>query len=227
MRNKTYKFATVFMVVLLVLGLALVACTKQGPVETEEPSAPPAQTEEPAAPPAQTEEPAAPPAQTEEPAAPPAQQVEPPELSYTAKTYTNDEYGFSIQYPKDWVERPEILQSTIIAAFGVPGFIPVVALSVRDADAPLTADWIVAANTAEGNSGVKVSDLKETTLADGTPAFQYTSSYFSADGYDLVSFATSTDKDGKRIRATVSTIEAFSPYDEAFFSEIAKTLSVK
>jgi hypothetical protein len=226
MLNKTYKFVTVFMVVLLVLGLAVVACAKQGPPETEEPSAPPAQTEEPAAPPAQTEEPSAPPAQAEEPAAPPAPQVEQPELSYQAKTYTNDEYGFSMQYPKDWVERPEIVKSTIIASFGVPGFIPVVALSVRDADAPLTADWIVAANTAEGNSAVKVSNLKETTLADSTPAFQYESSYSNGE-YDLVSFATSTDKDGKRIRVTVSTIEAFSPYDEALFSEIAKTLSVK
>jgi hypothetical protein len=226
MLNKTYKFVTVFMVVLLVLGLAVVACAKQGPPETEEPSAPPAQTEEPAAPPAQTEEPSAPPAQAEEPAAPPAPQVEQPELSYQAKTYTNDEYGFSMQYPKDWVERPEIVKSTIIASFGVPGFIPVVALSVRDADAPLTADWIVAANTAEGNSAVKVSNLKETTLADSTPAFQYESSYSNGE-YDLVSFATSTDKDGKRIRVTVSTIEAFSPYDEALFKEIAGTLTFK
>jgi len=226
MLNKTYKFVTVFMAVLLVLGLALMACAKQEPPETEEPSAPPAQTEEPVAPPAQTEEPSAPPAQTEEPAAPPAQTEEQPELSYQAKTYTNDEHGFSIQYPKDWVERPDILQSTVVAAFGVPGFIPGVSLSVRDADAPLTADWIVAANTAEGNSAVKVSNLKETTLADGTPAFQYESS-FSSGGYDIVSFATSTDKDGKRIRATVWTIDAFSPYNEELFSEIAKTLSVK
>jgi hypothetical protein len=85
----------------------------------------------------------------------------------------------------------------------------------------------VAANTAEGNTDVKVtSPPAETTLFDGTPAVQYTSSFMSGQ-YAIVSFATSTDKNGKRIRATVWTIDAFSPYDETLFSEIAHTLSVK
>jgi hypothetical protein len=211
MLNKTYKFATVFLAILLVLGLTLAACTSQTPAETEQPAAPSEQQAEPSVPP-------------EEEVASPAEE---PELSFKPATYTNDEYGFSIQYPEDWVERPEILQSTIIAAFGVPGFVPGVSLSVRDADEPLTADWIVAANTAEGNTNVTVtSDLEETTLVDGTPAVQYTSS-FKSGAYEIVSLATSTDKDGKRIRATVWTIDAFSPYDEALFSEIARTLSVK
>lgn len=149
------------------------------------------------------------------------------QLSYQPKTYTNSQYGFSIQYPKDWVERPDIVNGTIIAAFGVAGFVPGVSLSVRDADAPLTADWIVAANTVEGNKGVKVtSAVTPTTLNDGTPAFQYVSSFMSGQ-YAIDSFATSTDKGGKRIRATVWTISDFSPYDEALFSEIAHTLSVK
>jgi hypothetical protein len=202
MLSKTYKFVTVLMVMLLVLGLALVAC-KSKSAETVTPPA------------AQQ---ATPPAAT-----PPAAQ----QLTYTAKTYTNSEYGFSIQYPKDWVARPEIVNGTLIAAFGVPGFVPGVSLSVRDADAPMTADWVVVANTAEGNTDVKVtSPPAETTLFDGTPAIQYTSSFMSGQ-YAIVSFATSTDKNGKRIRATVWTIDAFSPYDEALFSEIAHTLSVK
>jgi hypothetical protein len=181
MANKTYKFVTILMVMLLVLGLALVAC--KAPAETVTPPA--------------------------------------------AKTYTNSEYGFSIQYPKDWVERPEIVNGTLIAAFGVPGLVPGVSLSVRDANEPMTADWVVAANTAEGNTNVKVtSPPTETTLDDGTPAVQYVSS-FTAGQYDIVSFATSTGKNGKRIRATVWTIDEFSPYDETLFSEIAHTLSVK
>jgi len=203
--NKVYKVVTVFLVLLLVLGLSLVACKSQKQAETEQPSTPSEQQVEPS----------------------PTPPVEESELSFKAATYTNDEHGFSIQYPEDWVERPEILQSTIIAAFGVPGFVPGVSLSVRDADEPLTADWIVAANTAEGNTGVEVnSDLEETTLTDGTPAIQYASS-FKSGAYDIVSFATSTDKNGKRIRATVWTIDAFCPYDETLFSEIAHTLSVK
>ena len=211
MLNKTYKFVTVLMVMLLVLGLALVAC-KSKPAETVTPPA---------------EQQATPPAET---VTPPAETVTPPaaaELSYTAKTYTNSEYGFSIQYPADWSEYSAGVTGTIVASFSVPGFVPGIGLSVRDADAPMTADWVVAANTDEGNTNVKVtSPLTETTLFDGTPAIQYASK-FTSGPYDIVSFATSTDKNGKRIRATVWTIDAFSPYDETLFSEIARTLSVK
>jgi hypothetical protein len=200
------------MVISLILGLALVAC--KSPAETVTPPTPPEQQ-------------ATPPAET---VTPPAEAVTPPaahQLTYNATTYTSSEYGFSIQYPKDWVERPEIAKGSLIIAFGVPGFVPGVSMSVRDASEPMTADWVVAANTDEGNTNVKVtSPLTETTLFDGTPAVQY-SSKFTSGQYDIVSFATSTDKNGKRIRATVWTIDAFSPYDEALFSEIAHTLSVK
>jgi hypothetical protein len=223
MARKSYKLVTVLIVMLLVIGLALMAC--KAPAETVTPPAetvtPPAET---VTPPAET---VTPPAET---VTPPAETVTPPaahELTYQAATYTNSEYGFSVQYPSDWVERPEIVTGTIIAVFGVPGFVPGVSLSVRDADEPLTAEWIVAANTDEGNTNVKVtSDITPTTLDDGTPAFQYTTSCQN-QGYGVVNFATSVDKDGKRIRATVWTISDFSPYDEAFFSEIAHTLSVK
>jgi len=196
MLNKTCKFVTVLMVMLLVLGLTLTACKSK----SAETVTPPAETVTPSA---------------------------APELSFKAKTYTNSEYGFSIQYPKDWVERPEIAKGSLIIAFGVPGFVPGVSMSVRDASEPMTADWVVAANTAEGNTNVKVtSPPVETTLFDGTPAVQYVSSFTSGQ-YDIVSFAISTDKNGKRIRATVWTIDAFSPYDETLFSEISHTLSVK
>jgi hypothetical protein len=196
MANKTCKFVTVLMVMLLVLGLTLTACKSK----SAETVTPPAETVTPSA---------------------------APELSFKATTYTNSEYGFSIQYPKDWVERPEIAKGSLIIAFGVPGFVPGVSMSVRDASEPMTADWVVAANTAEGNTNVKVtSPPAETTLFDGTPAVQYVSSFTSGQ-YDIVSFAISTDKNGKRIRATVWTIDAFSPYDETLFSEISHTLSVK
>jgi len=214
MANKTYKFVTVLMVMLLVLGLALVAC--KAPAETV---TPPAET---VTPPAET---VTPPAET---VTPPAATPAAHQLTYPAKTYTNSQYGFSIQYLKDWVERPEIVTGTIIASFGVSGFVPGVSASVRDADAPMTADWVVAADTAEGNTNVKVtSPLTETTLFDGTPAVQYTQTYDSSGGYSIVAFAVSTDKNGKRIRASVWTIDAFSPYDEALSSEVTHTLSVK
>jgi hypothetical protein len=217
MANKTFKLVTVLMVTLLVVGVALTACGAPTPTTTPPPA------EQPAAPPA--EQPAAPPA--EQPAAPPAEQPGPVQTSYSSATYTNSEYGFSIQYPDTWVERPDIEGGSKIAVFSVAAFIPGVTLSVRDADAPLTADWIVAADTDEGSTNVKVtSDITPTKLDDGTDASLYTTSFENA-GYELVAYSVSADKDGKRIRATVWTIDAFSPYDETLFSEIAHTLSVK
>jgi len=221
MANKTYKFVTILMVMLLVLGLTLTAC-KSKSAETVTPPAetvtPPAET---VTPPAET---VTPPAAPEEGATPPAG----PELTYTAKTYTNSEYGFSIQYLKDWVEQPQLVNKTVVAAFGIAGFVPGMSISVADADAPLTADWIVAQTNSlpDTSNGKVTSDITPTTLDDGTPAFQYTTKY-NYQAYEIVSFGVSTDKGGKRIRAFVWTIHAFSPYDEALFSEVTHTLSVK
>ena len=160
---------------------------------------------------------------------PPEEEAAPEEgaLSFEAATYTNEEYGFSVQYPDDWVERPELVTAeTILAAFGVPAFVPGVTICIYDADEPLSADWLVAAVTAEGNENAEVlSPLTETTLADGTPATECQLGYLSATGYDILSYALCADKDGKRVRVTIFTIDMFSPYDEALFSEIAHTLT--
>jgi branched-chain amino acid transport system substrate-binding protein len=169
--------------------------------------------------------PAAPPA-GEQPAAPPAAGA----TSFTAATYTNDEYGFSIQYPSDWVERPELLTAAGIhlAAFGVSGFVPGVVLYAFDADAPESKDWIKASFAKTGNTMPKVtSDIKEETLADGTKAYTYKASYISSTGYEIVSYCLDADRGDKRIRVNVFTIDAFAPYDEALASEIAHTLTFK
>jgi hypothetical protein len=213
MTNKTYRFVTVIMVMLLVLGLALVACKSQTPAETV---TPPAET---VTPPAETVTPPA-----EQPATPPAAGT----LSFTPATYTSDKYGFSIQYPKDWGENTGLVNEIVVAAFSASAGLPGVSLSVADADGPLTADSIVAQiNSLPSHSGAQVtSDITPTTLADGTPASQYALTY-KFQAYEIKAFGVSADKDGKRIRAWVWTIDSFSPYDEALFSEVAHTLSVK
>jgi hypothetical protein len=171
--------------------------------------------------------PAAPavPATPAAPAAPPAAGP----TSYPAATYTNDTYGFSIQYPKDWVARPELVTNPEhLAAFGVSGFVPGVVLYAYDVDVPESADWIVASLVKVGNQSPKVtSDIKEETLADGTKAYTYKAGYISATGYEIASYFLDADKDGKRIRVNVFTIDAFAPYDEKLFSEIAHTITFK
>jgi hypothetical protein len=221
MANKTYKFVTILMVMLLVLGLALVAC--KAPAKPVTPPAPPAATPPAATPPAAT-----PPAATP-PATPPAAPTAAGPTSYPAAAYTNDKYGFSIQYPKDWVARPELVtMPEHLAAFGVAAFVPGVVLYAYDADAPESKDWIVASLVKVGNVSPKVtSDIKEETLADGTKAYTYQAGYISATGYDIASYFLDADKDGKRIRVNVFTIDAFAPYDAKLFSEVAHTLTFK
>jgi len=166
-------------------------------------------------------------AATEPAEAPPEEPAAPAEgPSFKAKEYANDEYGFSVQYPTSWAERPELVTTEAAqAAFGVPAFVPGIVIYVVDADAPVTADWLVESYTAQGNEKFKVvSDLEEITLEDGTPVIVYKAGYVSATGYDIASYGLEADKDGKRVRLVVFTIDSFSPYDEALFSEIAQTL---
>jgi len=175
----------------------------------------------PSAPPAPQPTPAPPPAQK------PAEQPPPAELSFEAKTYTNGKYGFSLQYPSDWVERPELLRKDAVAAFGVSAYVPGVIIQVFDADKPISVDWFISSYEAQANSSVRVvSPLTETTLADGTKATTYKVKYISATsgGYEVVSYGLDADKGDKRIRIVVFTIEGFEPYDEALSSEIAHTL---
>jgi hypothetical protein len=126
------------------------------------------------------------------------------------------------------VEQPQLVNPIVVAAFGIAGFIPGMSMSVADADGPLTADWIVAQTNSlpDTTSGKVISGPTATTLDDGTPAFEYELKY-NYQAYEIMAFGVSADKDGKRIRAFVWTIDAFAPYDKAAFSEIAHTLSFK
>jgi|GEM_PF-426212 len=149
--------------------------------------------------------------------------------SFPSATYTNDEYGFSIQYPKYWKERPEMMTSPyFVAMFGIPTSVPVVGVAVFDADAPVSEDWIIESTKKLGHKDPKVkSDIKEETLAGGIKAYTCQLGYITATGYEAVGYFLMADKDGKRIRLGVVTVEGFSPYDEKLFSEIAHTLTFK
>ena len=150
----------------------------------------------------------------------------PPEISFAAKTYTNDKYDASFQYPEDWVEMPEYLNNPVrVAAFGVLDFVPVVLFEVLDNPEPETADGIQAWLKARGNTNPKVlSAINHEILADGTPAYTYKVGYVSVTGYDVISYVLDADKGNKRYRIAVCTVDDFVPYDEALFSEIAHTL---
>jgi len=173
--------------------------------------------------PAAPETPAAPPA-GEQPAAPPAGAT-----SYPAATYANDKYGFSIQYPKDWVERPELMTTPYhLAAFGVSAFVPGVIAVEFDTPYPETKEGIVQSYTDMKNQSPKLlSDVTEGTLADGTKAWTCKVYYISASGYETTAYVLDTVRDGKQFRVYTFTIDAFAPYDQKLSSEIVHTLTFK
>jgi branched-chain amino acid transport system substrate-binding protein len=175
---------------------------------------------EPAAPPT----PAAPPA-GEQPAAPPAAGA----VSFAAKTYTNDKYGFSVQYPEKWVERPELMTTDYnVETFGVSGFVPGIAILAFPKDGPETEDWIIQSMGLQAAQDAKVaSPIEEETLPGGQKAYTYQAKYLSSTGYQIIAYFMDIDTDDTRLRLDVFTIDEFAPYDEALFSEIAHSITFK
>ncbi len=176
--------------------------------------------------PAAPSTPATPAAPAQEPAAPPAGGA----LPFEASTYANTQYGFSIQYPKEWVPNPSIITVPTIhmAAFSVEGFVPGVVCMVYDKPDAITKDWVVSAFKSTGNINPKVlSDITEITLSDGSPAYQYTAGYISATGYEVKSYVVDAIKGDKVIRVNCYTVDAFAPYDETLQGAVAKSLTLQ
>jgi hypothetical protein len=148
--------------------------------------------------------------------------------------YVNKEYGFSIQYPSDWVARPELISRSTyyyLAVFSVNYFVPALCVAAFDADQPISADWAVETYKKMDDKDIKVvSPLTETTLSDSTQATTYKIKYVplhmpnQAEDYEYTAYCLDTDRGGKRIHIWVSTVEMWVPYNEALFSQIAHTL---
>lgn len=134
------RFAVLLIAMLVILGLALPACTCGEVAPPEEPAA-----EEPAA-----EEPAA-----QEPAA------------EEWAVYENADYGFSVKYPAKWAEQEATGETTVFYAAD-PAKVP--ALFICVVEGATFADALTAALEGAGGSDVNIKSESEAALADGTPA---------------------------------------------------------
>jgi len=208
MFDKKYKFAVLFIAVLLVLGLTLPACTCQKPTETEGPSAPPEQ---------QTE--------TEGPSVPPEQQAEtekPPACSFEATECVNTDYGFSVKYPKEWLQQPSEEPTTVFYAAAEKR---VPALSISVLGGATFAEALTAVLSLAG-SNIKIVTERATTLADGTPASEGVVKW-KVQGFGADTFALGVQEGDKWVIVSITTVSLLSKYNEALFSEIAHTLEFK
>ena len=198
MTNKTHKFVTVLMGMLLVLGLALAACAA--------PAAPVTPPETP-------------------PVTPPAAGP----VSFPAKTYTNDVYGFSVQYPAEWVERPDMLTTPLhVAVFSVDAFVPGLVMIAFDADAPEDVAWIKSSVIKiKGDMPKVMGDITPVKLADGSQAYTYHIGYVSSSGYEAEGLVKDVDRGAKRIRFMAFTVTSFEPFNQKLYEEILNTVTFK
>ena len=229
------RSAIVLVTIMLIVGVALSSCAPGGCAPTAPPADKPADTGTPATP-AET-----PPAVTTEettPAAPPSEpspvstpQVTEKPTSFEAATYNNDQYGFSVKYPKSWSSE-KLIGDMVMRVAAKAGDIQSDAAAAAVVDKPSDYGKAIkeAVDETLAASGVpvktKIESINATTLSDGTtPA---TEAVLSADiygMYQLYVYALGTDKGEKTIAVIGLTIKGDA--NKALLKEIAQTLTVK
>lgn len=147
---------------------------------------------------------------------PPAQGVPSAETAL----YRNADYGFSIEYPKNWAQK-EPKGSQVLYAVA-PERVPVITMSIRGE--ATFADAITSALKEAGNTDINVGPDSQVTLPDSTPATQAKLTFKVSTGYPAEALSLGVQKKGKWVLVTVTTVPLLVPYDGAAFSEIARTL---
>ncbi len=223
------KSAIILITLMLILGVGLSACAPGGCASTPPSAAKPADTNVPATP---AVTPAAVPPSAPPPAPPAiAPQVAEKPTSFEAATYTNDQYGFSVRYPKTWA-NDELIGDMVMRVASQAGDLQSDAVAAaivnKPSDYGKTIREAVDETLAASNVRVKtkLESVKATTLSDGkTPA---TEAVLSADVfgmYQLYVYALGTDKGEKTIATIGLTIKGDA--NKALVREIAQTLAVK
>jgi len=138
-------------------------------------------------------------------------------LSFSAATHVNTEYGFSISYPDDWDEMI-VAEPVAFTAGSGSWFTPGAQVWVEETAEPFEAMPAIVLM----DPNLEIIWQRDTTLADGTPAFESKTNSLYWD-MDTISFNLGVYKDGAWYMVTVYTIESFMPWDEALMSEIAHT----
>ena len=150
-------------------------------------------------------------------------------LSVPSKIYTNDTYGFSVEYPAEWVDRPDMLTTPLhVAAFTVSAFVPGLVMIAFDADAPEDVAWIKSSVIKiKGDMPKVMGDITPVKLADGSQAYTYHIGYVSSSGYEAEGLVKDVDRGAKRIRFMAFTVTSFEPFNQKLYEEILNTVTFK
>jgi pyruvate/2-oxoglutarate dehydrogenase complex dihydrolipoamide acyltransferase (E2) component len=225
-RNKVMmNNRTVFISIMIVLLVSLIlpACAPAKPAATA-PAAPAATT--PAAPAATI--PATPAATP--PAAPATSAPASKALSFEPVTYTNDELGFTWQYPKTWINGDLSGSYIVHKLSGTAADADTAGIMVintpSDYAAALKAEFEADPGLKQYGTKVTIAAVKTTTLADGkTTATEATGTAKIMGLYDLSAYTIGINKGGKTIIAFGATLGAGAK--QALMKEMSQTLAVK
>lgn len=147
---------------------------------------------------------------------------EPGALTFEAAEYSNSDYGFSVKYPKEWVEQ-ESTDPTTLLLVAAAKKVPAMSISVQE-----SATFAEALTTTLSSAGsdINITSEQATTLADGTPATEAVVKW-KVQGLGADTYALGVQKKDKWIVVAVTTVSLLSKYNEALFSEIVHTLKFK
>ncbi|MHC4258982.1 MAG: CocE/NonD family hydrolase [Planctomycetota bacterium] len=143
------------------------------------------------------------------------------------KSYENEEYGFSIQYPAEYAEeKPRA--NEVFRARAREG-LPVLAISVLAMRKGSTVSELkkifLKALAGSGITSVEFASEKETTLSDGiTPAYEFEVEY-QFGGYNLRSLNLWVVEHDKWFLVEARTVRAFWLRDRAEMEAIMRTLT--
>jgi para-nitrobenzyl esterase len=127
-------------------------------------------------------------------------------------TYTNTDYGFSLEYPGDWNEKTEDLGPGVIWRVGStpPYFVPSVRVIIRDEAEGATLEEVFTAHlTDDGDKTIETFTASEVVI-NGTE-FTQAEVIYSSETYEYESMIIGLVKDGKWIIIEVYTV--YFPFD--------------
>jgi hypothetical protein len=139
--------------------------------------------------------------------------------------YTNSDYGFSLEYPREWSEKPEGLGPGVIVRKGEGVYcIPAVRVIVRDEAEGATLEEVFAAHlTEDGGKTISTFTASDVTI-NGTAFTQAEVAYSGGYGaYD--SLIIGLVKNGKWIIIEVYTLSSYPFSDEGIKAEIINSVT--
>lgn len=145
---------------------------------------------------------------------------------FPAQTYTNDEYKFSIKYPKDWTIRDNEWEYQIFTAKTAAVNLPGLTITVYpESGVDKQKEQIEAYYAKRHAKDLKWGTVEDYTLPDGTKGKLLGWTYIWPGGYELESYTLAVEHGGKWITFGITGVQGLMDYQAC--KDIFNTLKFK